>query len=111
VPKSVLKEGISNEEVDSGVSETAIEAEALNREPEEVELTKTVVELNGEGVRVAGDSESSTDEESAAKVKRPKKFGKDTNVQEARALSEFVTTEGCRRKVWDAFFQNDKKCN
>ncbi|KAF8803083.1 hypothetical protein BYT27DRAFT_7214918 [Phlegmacium glaucopus] len=93
VPKSVLKDGISNEEVNNGVSETVIEAEALNREPEEVELTKTVVEaLNEEGIRVPGDSDS-TDDESVAKVKRTKKFGRDTNGREAQALSEYVTTE------------------
>ncbi|KAF8798379.1 hypothetical protein BYT27DRAFT_7228444 [Phlegmacium glaucopus] len=90
VPKSILKDGISNEEVNNGVSETVIEAEALNWEPEEVELTKTVIEaLNEEGICVPGDSDS-TDDESVAKVKRTKKFGKDTN-------------------VWDAFFENDKK--
>jgi superfamily II DNA helicase RecQ len=111
VPKSVLKEGVSNENVNSGVSDAIIDAEALNREPEEAELTQTVVGvLDEEGIRVADDSDS-TDEESISKVKRTKKFGKDTNVREARALSEFVTTNDCRRKVWDDFFENGKKCN
>jgi hypothetical protein len=111
VPKSVLKDGVSNEDVDNVVSETVIDAEALNREPEEVELTITDVEaLDEEGIRVVDDSDS-TDEESNTKVKRTKKFGKDTNVREARALSEFVTTGSCRRKVWDMFFENGKKCN
>jgi hypothetical protein len=110
VPKSVLKDGVSNEDVNNGVSKTVIDAEALNREPEEVELTQTVVEaLDEEGIRVTNDFDS-TDEESISKVKRTKKYGKDTNIREARALSEFVTTSNCRRKVWDIFFENSKKC-
>jgi hypothetical protein len=111
VPKSVLKDGVSNEELSNSVSETVIDAEALNREPEEVELTETVIEaLNEEGIRVVHELDS-TDEESIPKVKRMKKFGKDTNAREARALSEFVITDSCRRKVWDTFFENGKKCN
>lgn len=111
MPKSVLKDGVSKGEVNNGVTETVIDPEALNRGPEEVELTETIVEaLDEEGIRVADDSDS-TDEESKPKMKRMKKFGKDTNVREARALSEFVTTGSCRRKVWDTFFENGKKCN
>ena len=95
VPKSVLKDGVSSEEIEKGVSETVIDAEALNREPEEVELTITAVEaLDEEGIRVADDSDS-TDEGSKTKVKRTKKYSKETNVREARALSEFVTTHSC----------------
>jgi hypothetical protein len=76
-----------------------------------VELTETVVEaLDEEGICVV-DELDSTDEESIPKVKRMKKFGKDTNAREAHALSEFVITDSCRRKVWDTFFENGKKCN
>lgn len=77
VPKRVLKDGVSNEQVNNVVSETAIDAEALNREPEEVELTETVVEaLDREGIRVTDDSDSTDAEESIPKEKRMKKFGK-----------------------------------
>ena len=67
VLKRVLKEGVSNEDVNSGVSDTVIDAEALNRELEEAELTQSVVGvLDEEGIRVADDS-NSTEKESISK--------------------------------------------
>lgn len=110
IPKSVLKDGISTENVLESVADTTIRAEALNREPEEVELTSTVAqELDEQGIRIAGDEDSSEEQPVTEKVKRIKKFGKDTNIREARALSQYVTTKDCRRKVWDSFFENNKK--
>ncbi|KDR67869.1 hypothetical protein GALMADRAFT_79410, partial [Galerina marginata CBS 339.88] len=110
VPKSVVKDGASKDDVSETVAEATIDGEALNREPEEVELTDTVVQaLDEQGIRIAGDEDSSEEQPGTEKVKRTKKFGKDTNIREARALSKYVTTTGCRRKVWDDFFENNKK--
>jgi superfamily II DNA helicase RecQ len=110
VPKSVLKDGVSNEDLNDTVGNAAIDAEALNREPQQQELTETIVEiLDEEGIRIVDESDS-VEEESIGKVKRTKKLGKDTHIREVRALSAFVTTKDCRRKIWDAFFENDKKC-
>ena len=93
------------------IADTTIGVEALNREPEEVELTDTVAQvLDEQGIRIPEDEDSEGEQPTTEKVKRTKKFGKDTNIRETRALSQYVTTTDCRRKVWDDFFENNKKC-
>ena len=113
VPASVLKDEVSEELVSSTVEREALEGEALNQEMTEAEVGVVTQVLDEEGVRVAADvSEGEPEAEISAKVKgkKKKKFGKDTNIREARALSLFVRTVHCRRIVWDYFFENEKKC-
>ena len=111
VPKGVMKNGVSTENVSESVADTTIGAEALNREPEEIELTNTIAQvLDEQGIRIAEDEDSAEEQPTTGKLKRTKKFGKDTNIRETRALSQYVMTKECRRKVWDEFFENNKKC-
>lgn len=68
-----------------------------------------------EGIRVqaveVGEGSEPEDKPVAAgsKKERKKKFSKDTNSREAKFLSMFICTKSCRRKVWDVFFENQKK--
>lgn len=111
VSKSVMDEEISKDDLDVVLAGAVIEAEALNREVVEEELTEQVSEaLDTEGVRITGADESDAEEEPEVQVKRKKRYGKDTHIREVKALSEFVQTKECRRKVWDQFFENEKKC-
>ena len=113
VPTSVLKEDVSEELVSSTVEREALEGEALNQEMTRAEAEVVTQVLDEEGVRVAADvseGEQEVDNISAkAKGKGKKKFGKDTNIREAQALSLFVKTIHCRWIIWDNFFENDKK--
>ena len=79
-------------------------------------LTGSSAEVVGEeGIRVqaveVGEGSEPEDEPVAAgsKKERRKKFSKDTNSQEAKFLSMFICIKSCRRKVWDVFFENQKK--
>lgn len=109
VPKSVLKDGVTVPEVDDEVANSAVDSEAINREIEDAEITSIVIqELDHEGVQIAPADSSESEEESKNKWK--KIYSKDSNINEARALSEYATTKGCRRIVWDKFFGNSQKC-
>ena len=64
-------------------------------------------------VRVAADiseGEQEVEVSAKAKGKRKKKYGKDTNMCEAHALSLFMRTSYCQWIVWDELFENEKKC-
>jgi ERCC4-related helicase len=80
VPKSVLKDGVSDEDLEDTVGNAAINAEALSRETQERELRETIVEVfDEEGIRVVDESDSAKEEEeSIGKEKRGRKLGKDT---------------------------------
>ena len=106
-----MKDSVSTENVSESVANTTIGAEALNREPEEVELTHTIAQvLDEQGVRIAEDEDSVEEQTTTEKVKHTKKFGKDTNIRETRAPPQYVMTKNCRQKVWDDFFKNNRKC-
>jgi hypothetical protein len=106
-----MKDGVSTDEVAESILDTTMRAEALNREPDDIELTETVVQvLDKQGIRITEDEDSAEEHSTTEKAKHTKKFGKDTNIREARALSQYVTTKGCRRDIWNEFFENNKKC-
>ena len=112
IPASVLKEDVSEELVSNTVEWEALEGEALNQEMTGAGAEVVAQVLDEEGVRVAADiseGEQEVEVSVKAKGKRKKKYGKDTNMREACALSLFVKTIHCRRIVWDNFFENEKK--
>ncbi|EDR05878.1 uncharacterized protein LACBIDRAFT_302478 [Laccaria bicolor S238N-H82] len=122
VPSSVVKNGTTDEEVLACLKEMAEllrpEAENHGSDVEEVLASEDITALpaevvNEEGIRVqavGGEEDFEPEEEDTVAAKsRKKKFSKDTNTYEARFLSMFVSTDKCRRHVWDAFFKNDKK--
>lgn len=81
VSKSVMDEEISKDDLDDVLAGAVIEAEALNREVVEEELTEQVSEaLDTEGVRITGADESDAEEEPEVQVKRKKRYGKDTHI-------------------------------
>ena len=102
---------MSEELVSSTVEREALEGEAFNQEMTKTEVGVVAQVLDEEGVRIAADvseGEPEVDISAKAKGKKKKKFGKDTNIREARALSLFVKTIHCRRIIWDNF-ENEKK--
>ncbi|KAJ6579358.1 hypothetical protein B0H10DRAFT_2198744 [Mycena sp. CBHHK59/15] len=119
VPASVMKNRVSEEEIEVAVGEAAQHAESENRGldvaadllEEGIELTYGREEvLVGEGgVRAGADSDDDDGETAQVKHKRRKKLSKECNSREADFLSRFVCTTKCRRKVWDLFFENDSK--
>jgi hypothetical protein len=112
VPASILKDDVSEELVSNTVEQKALEGEALNQEMTVVGAEVVTQVLDEKGVRIAADiSEDEQEVKVSAKTKgkRKKKYGKDTNMHEAHALSLFVKTIHCRQIVWDNFFENKKK--
>lgn len=111
VPQSVIDEELSTDDLDDVLVDAVIDSEALNREATESEVTEGIPgALDSEGIRISGADESDAEKEEAdVKGKRKKRYGKDTNIHEAKALSRFVSMKGCCRKPWDEFFENAKK--
>ncbi|KAJ7808984.1 hypothetical protein B0H14DRAFT_3151768 [Mycena olivaceomarginata] len=118
VPSSVLKNGVTELNVELGINTASKDAESENRGTEEatdlalqgIEVTTGLEEVSvtGGGIRVSKDSDEE-DGEPEVKHKCRKKLSKDANSREARFLSRFVVTKKCRRKIWDEFFQNALK--
>lgn len=54
--------------------------------------------------------DSEPDDQPTTRAQKKKKFTSHANSLEARFLTMFVSTKTCRRKVWDLFFNNRKKC-
>jgi hypothetical protein len=116
VPSSVLKNGVTELDVELGINTASKDAESENRETEEatdlalqgIEVTAGLEEVSvtGGGIRGSKDSDEEDGEPEAVKHKRRKKLSKDANSREARFLSRFAVTKKCRRKIWDEFFQN-----
>ena len=97
------------DDLNDGLVDAVIDSEALNCEATESEVTEGIPgALDSEGTHISGADES--EEEADVKGKRKKRYGKDTNIHEAKALSQFASTKGCCRKPWDEFFENAKKC-
>ena len=122
VPSSMVKNGTTDEEVLACLKEMAEElrpeAENHGSDVEEILANEDITALpaevvNEEGIRVQaveGEEDFEPEEEETVVTKsRKKKISKDTNMDEARFLSMFVCTNKCCRRVWDAFFKNDKK--
>lgn len=125
VSSTVLKKGTTEDDVQAGLNEMIVngQSEAENRSDDVDDLLANAdlpiglsAEVVGEeGMRVqaveVGEESEPEDETVAAgsKKERKKKFSKDTNSREAKFLSMFVCTKSCRRKVWDVFFENEKK--
>ena len=123
IPSSMVKNGITDEEVLACLKEMAEEprpeAENHGSDVEEILANEDIAALPAEVVKeegiqvqaVEGEEDFEPEEEDTMVAKsRKKKFAKDTNTSEARFLSMFVCTNKCRHRVWDAFFKNDKKC-
>ena len=125
VSSTVLKKGTTEDNVQAGLSEMIVngQSEAQNRSDDVDGLlanadlpTGSSTEVVGkEGIRVqaveVGEGSEPEDEPVAAgsKKERKKKFSKDTNSREAKFLCMFICTKSCRHKVWDVFFENQKK--
>ncbi|EDR07173.1 uncharacterized protein LACBIDRAFT_299079 [Laccaria bicolor S238N-H82] len=119
VSPSVMKDGVTAQEVSGTVAVSGQEAEATNLNEEDLmaEVQGMEEQVSPEGVRIAADESASEGEgDNAAagaalsqKMKRKGKASTDTDVHEANALSKFVGTKSCRRVVWDSFFENSKK--
>jgi hypothetical protein len=62
------------------------------------------------GVRVSQNSSEEEDGQGTEKKTRRKKSAQGFNSREAKYLSLFISGQRCRRKTWDDFFGNDKKC-
>ena len=117
VSPGVLKDGpdgLTEADIVDSVENAVVDQEALNREPEELDLVNVAESLDEEGIRLRGvNASESENEEAAVKVtqkRRKKKQRKDTHIREVRALSDFACTKGCRRIPWDNFFRNTNKC-
>ncbi|KAF8141067.1 hypothetical protein K438DRAFT_1911309 [Mycena galopus ATCC 62051] len=117
---SVIKNGVSEEEIEAAVGDAAQDTESENRGldmdvdlllNEGIELTSGHKEVVfGEGGIWAGkDSDEEDGNTSEVKHKRRKKQSKECNSREADFLSQFACTKKCRRKIWDLFFDNDLK--
>ena len=80
VPKSMLKDGVSDEDLDDTVVNAAIDA-----------VTRTYRDycwsFGREGIRVVDESNSAEEEESIGKVKRTKELGKDTHTRRSCIIS------------------------
>ncbi|KAJ7869594.1 P-loop containing nucleoside triphosphate hydrolase protein [Mycena olivaceomarginata] len=119
VPPSVIKKGVSEDEIETAVSEAAQDGESENRGldvvadllDQGIEITSGHEEvLVGEGgVRAGTGSDDEDGEAVEIKHKRRKKMSKECNSHEADFLSRYTCTTACRRKVWDLFFQNNSK--
>lgn len=117
VPKSVMQEDFEEavRETQESVGTNVVEAEALDRELTDQELSQVEEILDGEGIRVPGLSDSDEDQAapivSTSKSKQKKKTGrfKDTNITEIRSLLSYVRTQECRRIPWNKHFKNDTK--
>lgn len=127
VPKSAIRKGVTEENIIADLSamtsDNRSEAENRSDETERVLLGEVDIEfpvgtsaaqvLSGEGTRIqASDATdiSEPDDEPTAQPQRKKIFNRQSNEIEVRFLSMYVTTKACRRKVWDRFFENEKKC-
>ncbi|KAJ7640072.1 P-loop containing nucleoside triphosphate hydrolase protein [Mycena polygramma] len=119
VPSSVIKNGVSEEEINTAVGDAAQDAESENRGldaaahllDQGIELTsgrEEVVVAEG-GIRAGKDSDEEDGEAGTVKHTRRKKQSKECNSREAEFLSRFACTKKCRRKIWDLFFDNDSK--
>ena len=132
IPAKLLKDGATVEEVAQALDAAEKDAEAENRDhdaehpeepaaPAEPNAGNAEVEVYdgnqrliiSEGaIRVEReDDEDDMDievEPQARKMKKKRSAG-DCNSVEARYLTLYATTTGCRRKPWDSFFGNAKK--
>lgn len=117
----MVKNGTTDEEVLACLKEMAElprpEAENHGSDVEEILANNDITALpaevvNEEGIRVqavGGEEDFEPEEEDTVAAKsRKKKFSKDTNTYEARFLSMFVSTDKCRRRVWDALHTLDE---
>ncbi|KAH9476218.1 hypothetical protein JR316_0011789 [Psilocybe cubensis] len=95
IPQSVMKENVSNSPAEIN---SIFELEVA--EPETIEHNEVTEDVDEEGIR---------QEKSTAPAKRLKRFGKETNIHERRALLLYAQTKLCRRIIWNRFFQNSKK--
>ncbi|KAJ7745260.1 P-loop containing nucleoside triphosphate hydrolase protein [Mycena olivaceomarginata] len=119
VPSSILKNGVTELDVELGINTASKDAESENRGTEEatdlalqgIEVTTGLgeVSVTGGGIRVSKDSNEEDGEPEEVKHKHRKKLSKDANSREARFLSRFVVTKKCQHKIWDEFFQNALK--
>ena len=120
VSPSVLKDGVTAQEVSETVAMSGQEAEATNLNEEDLtaEVQSMEEQVGPDGVRIAADESASEGEgDNAAagaalsrKKRRKGRTSTDTDVHEANALSKFVCTKSCRRVVWDSFFEDNRKC-
>ncbi|KAF8165834.1 P-loop containing nucleoside triphosphate hydrolase protein [Crassisporium funariophilum] len=119
IPKSVLKQKASETNIiNQEVAPAALEGESLERPITDHEFDDTREALDEEGIRVEDldnfepkivEPPPRAATVASTRPKRHKWFGKETNIHEAQALLEFSQTEDCRRRVWDVFFNNNKK--
>ncbi|KAF4590210.1 hypothetical protein EYR38_009508 [Pleurotus pulmonarius] len=117
VSKAVYESGVSEEEIGEGLddlgSQEQTEAENHSQElPMNVPNAEGVV-IDEMGERMEQGSEDEIGDEPKAKGKEPAKRRKKTNnvfnSHEAKALTSYMGTRGCRWKVWDNFFRNSEK--
>ncbi|KAJ7864340.1 P-loop containing nucleoside triphosphate hydrolase protein [Mycena leptocephala] len=116
---SVIKNGVSETDIEAAVGDAANDAELENRGldtaadllDQGIELTSGHEEaVVGEGGnRASKDSDEEDGDGGEVKHKRRKKQSKECNSREADFLSRFACTTKCRRKIWDLFFDNDSK--
>jgi len=111
VSSTVAKEGISDGIIEEILAGAALDAET--QETAEATSEGCVEVLDSEGTRFTEIDDSEPDDEPAMDLHEQKqkrrKISKDINIHEAQALSTFITTKDCRRRVWDLFFNNMKK--
>ncbi|KAF4590231.1 hypothetical protein EYR38_009529 [Pleurotus pulmonarius] len=113
----IYESGVSEEEIGEGLddlgSQEQTEAENHSQElPMNVPNAEGVV-IDEMGERMEQGSEDEIGDEPKAKGKEPAKRRKKTNnvfnSHEAKALTSYMGTRGCRWKVWDNFFRNSEK--
>jgi hypothetical protein len=120
VPASIVKKGIEESEINTAVNDAAMESQAGNCNEEDAEVLfengiivaegNKAIHVDDGGVQVLNDSEDDGVQGAEHKAKRRRKSRNECNKVEAKFLSLFVGGKLCRRRVWDRFFGNHKKC-
>ncbi|KAI1783590.1 P-loop containing nucleoside triphosphate hydrolase protein [Ganoderma leucocontextum] len=130
VPAKQLKETLSQDEVASALDSAVAEARAdtssmstqaqIRVDGEDIELAAADGDPSApedgsavSGIRAERNVEPDDAEETASTGRsgtvRKKRSVVQCNTLEARYLTLFIQTEGCRRIIWDTFFQNQRK--
>lgn len=124
IPVNVVKEGLKVSDMENTLWTTTQEAEAQNRDDEDIDVTMktetTVTGLvglsgqvtNAEGIRVeAGEQDFEPEDQPATKTRKGKHTANQVNTIEVQYLSLYVSGKVCQRRVWNEFFANNMKGN
>ncbi|PPQ94098.1 LOW QUALITY PROTEIN: hypothetical protein CVT25_009249 [Psilocybe cyanescens] len=113
VPKSVMKEKVTDLNLNEEIGVAAAEGEALNRPMNDTEYGTVEYALDNEGIRleeldIFEIMEPNRPAAPATKSKQ-KCFRKNTSFCETQALLLYIQTKNCCHIIWNWFFNNAQK--